>query len=383
MHGTGRRPASGRQAGRRQQAGRGRRPGARGGAAMFASCLPGLAQLVAGQIDALPGLRTTGSGCDGRSDLVLFEAAAGHREPALGLRTTEDVFAETGRARRGAAGTARPGAAGAARLVAVELWQPEQVARALSAWAGPGRPLAGSMTFRVIARVLSEQDFPRTELRRQLTRLIQAGKPRWRQADPAHLEVWASEYRPGSFVAGLRLTDAAMRQHGGREAERPGALRPTLAAAMVGLAGQPSGLLLDPCCGSGTILAEAAAAGWTARGIDIDPDAVAAARLNAPAAQTFTGDARATGLAAGSAAACVTNLPFGRQYLVPGDPARWLTAVLAELARVTRPGGRVVLLAPGIPGRCVPAMLRPDRSLGVRLLGTATTVWTYQRRAVA
>ena len=64
------------------------------------------------------------------------------------------------------------------------------------------------------------------------------------------------EYQPGKIVAGLRVSDLRMRQHEGRDIERSGALRPTVAAAMVHLAGKPDGILLDPC-GSGTILAEA------------------------------------------------------------------------------------------------------------------------------
>jgi tRNA G10 N-methylase Trm11 len=42
---------------------------------------------------------------------------------------------------------------------------------------------------------------------------------------------------------------------------------------MVQLAGVPSGVLLDPCCGSGTILREALEVGWEAVGSDLDPSA--------------------------------------------------------------------------------------------------------------
>ncbi|HLB76798.1 MAG TPA: hypothetical protein VJO72_07170, partial [Candidatus Dormibacteraeota bacterium] len=59
------------------------------------------------------------------------------------------------------------------------------------------------------------------------------------------IEVWISEYLPGRFVAGLRLSDVKMRQHEGRLVEREGALRPTVASAMVRLAGDGAGLLLD------------------------------------------------------------------------------------------------------------------------------------------
>src|SRR6266498_3694785 len=129
-------------------------------------------------------------------------------------------------------------------------------------------PLRARMTFRVIVRTLSERSFRRTELRRALTDEVGRRQPKWRIDDPAALELWAIEYQPGRFVAGLRASDVRMRQHQGRAAERTGALRPTVAAAMVRLAGEPRGRLLDPCCGSGTLLAEAQHRGWQGSGGD-------------------------------------------------------------------------------------------------------------------
>jgi 23S rRNA G2445 N2-methylase RlmL len=337
---------------------------------MFVTCLPGLAPLVRQQLDDLPGITATGDGFDGRADVVLFRAGRGYRDRALALRTTEDVFVEVGRADRAQADDPR--------RIAAAIWRPQPVQRALSIWAEQQHPLAASMTFRVITRVLSESAFLRTELRRQLTEAVRRDRRRWTVADPAELEIWACEYRPGRFVAGLRLTDVRMRQHGGRGLERPGALRPTLAAAMVDLAGQPPGVLLDPCCGSGTILAEAVAAGWTATGLDIDPSAVAIARRNAAQATVHVGDARRMSLPDASATACVTNLPFGHQYRVQGETTSWLATVLREIARVTRPGGHVVLLAPEIPRAALPPSLRPAGALPVRLLGRNVMTWSYR-----
>jgi 23S rRNA G2445 N2-methylase RlmL len=338
---------------------------------LFASCVPGLGRMLRHELGAVEGIEVTGTGFDGRADLVFFEADRAGRAQALRSRLAEDVFAEIGRASR--AGGAGPG------TVAGLSWRPDAVQRALSVWAEEVRPLTGSMTYRVIARVLTESRFLRTDLRQAMTALIARDKPRWRFADPAQLEIWISEWHDGQYAAGLRLSGAGMRQHGGRAAERAGALRPTVAAAMVQLAGAPHGTLLDPCCGSGTILGEALAAGWAAEGTDIDPGAVDAAARNAPAASVNLGDARELLLADDSVGACVSNLPFGRQFEVAGAWQDWSGAVLAELSRVTRTGGAVVVLAPDLPRAAIPGQLRLRKQVPIRLLGTAPSIWAFRR----
>jgi len=338
---------------------------------MFATAVPGLAPLVINEANALKGVKVTDSGFDGRSDFVLFDVDRGCRDAVWSLRTTEDIFVEIGRTRR--SGGDKP------HGIADRIWRPERVQRALSVWADEVRPLSSSMTFRVIVRVLQERSFNRTDLRRHLQQGISDNKPRWKLADPAQIEVWIGEYRPGLFVSGLRLSDTSMRQHQGRTVERTGALRPAVAAAMVALAGKPAGKLLDPCCGSGTILREASAAGWTVEGSDIDPAAVQIARQNVPGIPVHRADARRLDLPDASVEACVSNLPFGQQYEIQGDMREWLRAVLTEMARVIRPGGRLVLLAPQIPRAVLPAGLQPGDKHRIRLLGTKTTIWTYER----
>jgi SAM-dependent methyltransferase len=340
---------------------------------MFAGSVPGLGQLLAAELTDDAGLAVTDSGRDGRSDLVLFEAEPSAANRALGLDLAEDVFVEVGRTLRADGDDPR--------WIAARIWRPERVSRALAVWTEVAARPRGRVTFRVIVRVLQERSFLRTDLRRELTGLVSRAQPAWRMSDPARLEVWIVEYRPGRIIAGLRLSDVAMRQHDGRAAERPGALRPTVAAAMVRLAGQPGGLLLDPCCGSGTILAEGRRRRWRVWGGDIDPEAVAVARRNLPEATVEVGDARALGLPDRSVGAVVSNLPFGRQFTVDQDPTAWQRSVLREAARVTRPGGRVVLLAPRLPRTVVPATLRASGSHRIRLLGTWTSLWCYDRIA--
>lgn len=339
------------------------------------------------------------SGHDGRADVVGCEVPPGRVKALLDVRTAEDVLVEFGRTLR--AEGDQPA------WIAKRLWKPARVARAVELW----RRLAGGRgtpTYRIVVRVLQERSFRRTDLRSALAAVVRSGEPRWRPADPAALELWVVEYARGKFLAGIRLSTAEMRQHGGRSAERTGALRPAVAAAMVALAsegeegeedresrgaqrgggrdgtraqrsGERRGTLLDPCCGSGTIVAEARAVGWTALGRDIDPDAVSIARRNVRSARFEIGDARELPYDDASIDAVVSNLPFGRQYTVD-DQQGWQRAVLAEVARVTRPGGRVVLLVPSLPGSLIPAELRRQQRYPLRLLGTKTTIWVLERR---
>jgi tRNA (guanine6-N2)-methyltransferase len=222
----------------------------------------------------------------------------------------------------------------------------------------------------------------RSDLRRALAAVIGADKPRWKFADAAQLVFQLSEWHDGQYVAGL-LISGATAQRTGRSAELSGQLPATLAAAMVQLAGDaaaappgsPGRILLDPCCGAGTILTEAAAAGWTAEGGDIDPAAVETASRAAIGVPVQLSDARDLLLADDCVGACVSWLP-GR---VPGNWLAFAGAVLAELSRVTRSGGRVVLLAPDLPRAVIPAALRLRKQVPIPLLGTKQSIWVFHR----
>jgi SAM-dependent methyltransferase len=340
---------------------------------MLASAVPGTAALVTADLNELPGIHVTDQGFDGGSDLILFDVDRGHRDHLRGLRTIEDLFAEVGRTTR-SDGDLPPG-------IARRAWPPDGVEKALSAWSAEVRPLSRSMTYQVTARVLQKRSFPPAELRKALGQVIARDKPRWQLADPAQLEAWISEYQPGRLVAGLRLADASARRPARRPADRPGTLPPAVAALLVGLAGEPGDVLLDPCCGSGTILGEALAAGWPAvQGLDIDPEAVAAARRSVPGAGVLEGDARSIDLPGETVDAVVSNLPFGPEYETKGDMRIWLTGALNEMARVTRPGGRVVFLVPSIPNNVMPRDLELRRKEPLRLPGLKTRLWVCDRR---
>jgi tRNA G10 N-methylase Trm11 len=334
--------------------------------------IPGLAPLMTRELGQLPGVAVQGTGHDGRSDVVLVQTQPKARDQVLQARLAEDVLVEVAHA-------TRTQTQNRAASLAQALWPAEGSQAALSVWAGQHRPLRAAETVRVVVRVLTEQAFLRTDLRTAIQHAIQRERPRWRLADPASLEIWVLEYAPGQFLSGLRLSDAKMRSHGGREVERTGALRPTAAAAMIDLAGEPSGLLLDPCCGSGTILAQAHTAGWSAQGSDIDPDAVRVAQANVPYVSVTAADVRHLDLPDHSVTAVVSNLPFGQKFTRQGNPTRWMQDALRELTRVVRPEGRVVLLAPSIPEVSNPGCLHLQEKHRLRLLGTPTTLWVFSR----
>ncbi|MBV9010512.1 MAG: hypothetical protein JO272_00445 [Pseudonocardiales bacterium] len=191
------------------------------------------------EIDAHPDLQTVDElGYDGRADIVFFRMRRGAQPEFAVLRLAEDVFV-----------TLAHTASGPPRRVADSLVTRADLERGLSVWTRFAGHLHASMTYRVIARVVDESRFQRTELREAVMSAVAAHRPRWRVADPAQLELWVVEYARATFVAGLRLSSKRMRQHGsGRTTERRGALRPVAAAAMIRLAGQPPGRLLDPCC---------------------------------------------------------------------------------------------------------------------------------------
>jgi hypothetical protein len=344
---------------------------------LFAICVPGLGRMVRRELEAI-GAHVTGTGSDGRADIIFFEADWAGRAEALQSRLAEEMFAEIGRASR--AGGSGPTA------IASTAWQRDGVQRALSVWADEVRPLAGSMTFRVSARVLTESRFRRLDLRRAMSDVIAADKPRWKFAEPAQLEISISEWHDGQYVAGLRLSGArapaSARQHSaGFDGAVAGTLPRTVVAAMVQLAGppgrarQPGGTLLDPCCGAGQILAEALAAGWAADGSDSDPGAVEAAMRIAPGASVHLGDARDLLLPDDCVGACVSWLP-GR---APGRWQDWAEAVLTEISRVTRSAGSVILLAPELPRPAVPGTLRLRRQVPIRLAGRRHSIWVFRR----
>lgn len=177
------------------------------------------------------------------------------------------------------------------------------------------------------------------------------------------------------------------RPHGKRETApaRPGALRPSVAAALVSLAvhaAVPDATrrgLYDPCCGTGTIAAEAARLALRVYASDIDPEAVTltTARLTrlagAPALprppRIFRHDLLRPVPRDVRAVIVASNLPWGKQIQLPRE-GELFDAIAALVAPRLADGGACALLTTS--GDRLAARIRrraPDARISTRRIG--------------
>jgi hypothetical protein len=152
----------------------------------------------------------------------------------------------------------------------------------------------------------------------------------------------------------VRLTPRPLATRAWRVCHWPGALNATVAAVMADLTRpRPGDVVLNIGCGSGTLLIERLAAGPARRAIGCDTDAAAldCARRNAAAAGCVNAaewqpwDARALPLPDASVDAVLGDLPFGHLVGSHADNLTLYPTLLAEAARVARPGARCVLIS--------------------------------------
>lgn len=139
------------------------------------------------------------------------------------------------------------------------------------------------------------------------------------------------------------------------------ATEPRLARFLVNLsAAEPGESMLDPCCGTGSILVEGALAGLDVFGSDISERAVDGSRRNLADAGLDADvrrlDAREVERWGRPFDAVVSDLPYGRTASVHGAPlAKLYDDILGGLRRVLPPGRRAVLMTaagalPAAPG---------------------------------
>lgn len=123
------------------------------------------------------------------------------------------------------------------------------------------------------------------------------------------------------------------------------------ARVLVNLSGaKPGRRFLDPCCGTGSLVVEAARIGCNAYGSDLEVRATQGSATNAAfhgtPATALAADARRLPIATGAIDSVATDLPYGRSARRRGTSGADLyRAVLTELQDTMTAGGRAVLMA--------------------------------------
>jgi 23S rRNA G2445 N2-methylase RlmL len=250
-------------------------------------------------------------------------------------------------------------------------------------------------TVHFVAQMTGPHGYRRIDARTAMLRGLAGKLPAsWREVDEgATVEIWLT-INARQAVCGLRLSDASMRHRTYKTEHRPASLRPTVAAAMVRLAGASAGqTVLDPMCGGGTLLAEQMALTHRRRagevkvmGGDRDAEALRAAGANlrraGPGWRLARWDARRLPLADHSVDRIVCNPPFGVQLGEPWSIGPLYRELASECDRVLTPGGRAVLLV-GDATLWHPAATavgwRSSRRVRVRLLGQRAEVSVWRK----
>lgn len=151
----------------------------------------------------------------------------------------------------------------------------------------------------------------------------------------------------------LRISPRPLATRSWRVCDMEGALNATVAHAMVLMTDpRPYDIFLNIGCGSGTFLVERLLAGPARRvlGCDINPEALVCAQENltaagyAQVAELHDWDARQLPLEDASVDALCADLPFGHLVGSHADNVTLYPALLAEAARVARPGTLFALI---------------------------------------
>lgn len=138
----------------------------------------------------------------------------------------------------------------------------------------------------------------------------------------------------------------SQRRPGSRAFFHPGVMMPRMARALVNISlvreDEP---LLDPFCGTGGIVLEAALAGARGIGCDIDRVMAAGSRKNVPAGDFLVADTATLPFEDSCIPAVVTDLPYGQSVTVGASSLEALYHhALHEIRRVLVPGRRAVVV---------------------------------------
>jgi 23S rRNA G2445 N2-methylase RlmL len=253
----------------------------------------------------------------------------------------------------------------------------------------------GKPTFHLVCQMHGEHGYRRIDaeesLRAGLKHVLPTG---WYEVEEhAWLEIWLTIHGHMA-VCGVRLSDRTMRHRTYKQEHIAASLRPTVAAAMVRLAGIGPGMtVLDPMCGAGTILAEALIVARERRGGppvellggDWDANAVFVATQNLHRlgpVHLARWDARWLPLPDALVDRLMCNPPFGKQLPTPEMLPTFYAALAREWDRVLKPGGRAVFLVMEQPPLANALRLHRwilTRRLPLRVLGQSCTLSVWNK----
>jgi 23S rRNA G2445 N2-methylase RlmL len=309
---------------------------------LVARCLRGIEWICAAELGGALGVDVR------RVEHRVIEGVASPRPALLSAGTVDDLFVLGSRL----AGVDHRRSALAELRAQAELADTRTPVAAVEAL----RPLPSDAPFEVVASFLGRRNYNRFEiehavgeaLERATGRRFLPGPPAAGRHPPLS---WRVHLFDGRGFLGLRLSGEPLHRRSYRSRSLEGALHPPLAfaAAMLG-APREDELVVDPFCGAGTMLLEAGRYQRAARvlGADLVLDALRTARGNAVSAGRMAHwiacDAGRLALPAGAAGMVVTNPPWRRRVELAGSLRGGLTPFWFELARVTAPSGRIVVV---------------------------------------
>jgi tRNA (guanine6-N2)-methyltransferase len=213
------------------------------------------------------------------------------------------------------------------------------------------RPVIRTPRFSVTANFVGKRNYSAPEIKASVADGILSHYDEWRYSEDdeesdINLRVFIEH---DTALIGMRLFKHPLHRRDYKIEHMPGSLKPPIAAALARLAGVKAGMtVLDPFCGGGTILVEVALMGANAVGGDVNLEALVTTQDNADNAGVQVvvqhWDAAKIPLNDDSADCVISNLPWGRQVEVNDNLKALYQASLAEMQRVVKAGGQILLL---------------------------------------
>lgn len=244
------------------------------------------------------------------------------------------------------------------------------------------RTIKSPPTFSITANFVGKRNYSTAEIKQACSAGIIEGQDWVYLDDDAKADLNVRVFIEGdTAVVGVRLAARSLSKRPYKEEHVPGSLKPAVAAGLLVIAGvSPNALVLDPCCGAGTILIEARLSGAIAYGGDNDQRAVTAARFNAAQAgtdvQIHHWDARALPISAKSVNCVISNLPWGRAVSTDGSLPTLYQDISKEIERVLTPSGQTVLLT-NLPDLVEFKQMKCEQKIEISLFGQTPTIMVW------